>query len=98
MFVAIDSSSLPWIHSASNRLGARPPLTSLPWHPAQFSAYSGAAGLPRPPARPPGAAGGAVARPLICGGDPLGAAGDGACAGIVASTVSAVLNSTAAAA
>src|SRR5438046_4644947 len=68
MLLTIDSSSPPWTHSPSNRLGPTGPFPTLvPWHAAQTSPNFAAIGLPRPPPRP--------------GGGPCGAAAGAPCAG-----------------
>src|SRR5262245_18350844 len=82
----IESSSLPWSHSSSKRLGPTGPLSRVvPWQVAQVSVYFVAIGLPRPPPRPGGGAPGAPCP----GGGPAGGC-CGCCAVIDAARSTAV--------
>src|SRR5690242_5649250 len=75
MLLTMASSSPPWTHSASKRLGPTGPLAVVvPWQEAQTSVNLAAIGLPRPPPRPDGAAPGPPRA-----GAPAGATGGTAC-------------------
>src|SRR5215471_19750114 len=75
MLLMIDSSSLPWTHSASKRLGPTGPFAVVvPWQVAQISVNFAAIGFPRPPPR----AGGAPAG--MPGGAAAGGVAGGCCA------------------